>query len=498
MVRRRKGIMFCALCISAVLVVAGCGKEKKKQKLNLTSGEEVTTEAVTPTDAGTEQEIDTEGYVTMNFWTADIPEGLIEDTDSEYNEESYGYYYFRTADEEESLTISVSNEDALDFRKDLITEGIDLQAYANGNVQMQSIGGLDFAVAESDSWGTTRTIYMARDEKSQFSVQITISGDAQSEDMQTVLDTIIFTLPEGSEVDAPYPWDGEPFVTQTGSASVGSYTVSATQIVADQSILINDIFENQLQVSGQYIYALGDDTLYIYSMEGDSAVLQDTIVPENDEDYGILSMDDNGVVYMSGFYESTLEFSDGLQSGALDTQEQMAVSPDGTFGITYFVQASDLEKVNITSTSTFETEEFALSEEPMSVVSYLTITQDYILISGSAADDSGHKVFVFDHSGNYIRTLADEDGSGLGSITGMVQTANGILALDGNMRELVMWDNDGNWIGSVKDSDIFGTRYPWIGGISKAADGSIYVSLVEERTDMSWDEMVIYRLDTDF
>ena len=111
MVRRRKGIMLCALCISSVLVVAGCGKEKKKQKLNLTSGEEVTTEAVTPTDAGTEQEIDTEGYVTMNFWTADIPEGLIEDTDSTYNEESYGYYYFRTADEEESLTISVSNEE---------------------------------------------------------------------------------------------------------------------------------------------------------------------------------------------------------------------------------------------------------------------------------------------------------------------------------------------------------------------------------------------------
>ena len=132
------------------------------------------------------------------------------------------------------------------------------------------------------------------------------------------------------------------------------------------------------------------------------------------------------------------------------------------------------------------------------MVSDVFITKDYILISGNAADDSGHKLFMFDHSGKYLKTLADEEDGSLGSITGAVQTDNGILAVDGNMRSVILWDNDGKFIGEADDGDLFGTDYPWISGLNQTKDGKIYVSMVEERADNSWDEMIMFQLDSNF
>ena len=87
---------------------------------------------------------------------------------------------------------------------------------------------------------------------------------------------------------------------------------------------------------------------------------------------------------------------------------------------------------------------------------------------------------------------------GMGSITSVVITANGYIALDGNMREILVWNAAGTCIGEIEDSDLFGTSYPWMNGMCRGDDGNIYVCLVDERPDETWDEVLVYRLDTDF
>lgn len=66
------------------------------------------------------------------------------------------------------------------------------------------------------------------------------------------------------------------------------------------------------------------------------------------------------------------------------------------------------------------------------------------------------------------------------------------------MRTVILWDNDGKYIGEVNDGDLFGTNYPWISGLMQTKDGNIYVSMVEERIDKSWDEMIMFQMDSNF
>ena len=103
-------------------------------------------------------------------------------------------------------------------------------------------------------------------------------------------------------------------------------------------------------------------------------------------------------------------------------------------------------------------------------------------------------MFVYDTQGNLQLTLGDSDGSGMGSVTFITETANGYLALDGNMREVVLWTKDGTYIGKVDDGDLFGTGYPWFCGATKLEDGSILAVMTEERADKSADELIAFRL----
>ena len=219
---------------------------------------------------------------------------------------------------------------------------------------------------------------------------------------------------------------------------------------------------------------------------------------EFENDYSHMSADENGDVYISGFMGSLLVYRDGKQVDAPEVEDRFAVSRDGSFGIEFFTQPDDVNKVTINEDGTVSRETLPVDTNIISMVSDVFITKDYILISGNAADDSGHKLFMFDHSGKYLKTLADEEDGSLGSITGAVQTDNGILAVDGNMRSVILWDNDGKFIGEADDGDLFGTDYPWISGLNQTKDGKIYVSMVEERADNSWDEMIMFQLDSNF
>ena len=83
---------------------------------------------------------------------------------------------------------------------------------------------------------------------------------------------------------------------------------------------------------------------------------------------------------------------------------------------------------------------------------------------------------------------------GLGSVTFTAKTANGFLAMDGNMREVVLWAADGTWLGAVEDSDLFGTYYPWFATGDVMDDGSILVVMTEDRADGSAMEAIAFKL----
>ena len=121
---------------------------------------------------------------------------------------------------------------------------------------------------------------------------------------------------------------------------------------------------------------------------------------------------------------------------------------------------------------------------------------EYIYVTGSPVEGSGHTVFVYDHSGALQMQLKGDPTAtiGLGSITYITKTVNGFLALDGNMRDVVLWTADGTWLGAVEDKDIFGTYYPWFATADAMDDGSILAVMTEDRADGSAMEAIAFKI----
>ena len=503
---KAKKIIIAIMCLNLCLTAIACGNKKdNSDKENTSYSSEAADDETKNSEGESSEEIsetknDADYNVVKKYWKANIPDTLEEDTENAYESDSYTENTFKAlnsdGEEERSIEIYVNSEDAMSYRKNIISYGIKLEDYAEGNVDTVTLGGVDFVKANHEYWGEKSTVYMTRYEGSQNSVTITITGDADSDDIRSVLNTIEFTIPDGTETDAPYPWDGEPLITKSGTVNVGSYKLTANQIVASESILPNDIFDNRVVIAGDTMYALSDQHLYILKLNGSEAELKENV--ELEGDYGFMSADENGNVYISGFMEPLLVYRDGKSADAPKIEDKFAISRDGSFGVEYFVHPEEINKVTLKDDGTVERENLPIGTEYVSLVNDLFITKDYILISGSATDESGHKIFVFDHNGKYIRTLAGEDNGTLGSVNGSVQTDNGILAIDGNMRCISLWDNDGNYIGDAEDGELFGTNYPWISGLYQTNDGKIFISMVEEREDKSWDEMIMFQLDCNF
>lgn len=503
---RMKKIIVGIICLNLCLTAAGCGSQKdNSSKAESPSATEAVTEAENSSEPDRTEapEAPTEAdgaQKETTFWKGSIPDTLQENEDYTSENDTYSSHTFEARDSndyvEHSVEIIVNTEDSLDYRQNLVSHGIDLRDYADDKLEKVELNGCAFLKVEYEYWGEPVTLLAYRNEGAQMSVNISVSGDYGSEDVQSLINSLTFTLPEGSETDAPYPWDGAPIVAETGTVEVDSYSLTATQLIASESILPNDIFDNRVVVTGDTMYVLSDYHLYIFTLNGSDAALQETI--DLEEDYDHMSADDSGNVYISAFMSPILVYRDGKQTDAPEIENEFAVSPDGSFGVEFFTSADDVSKITIQKDGSVKKEALSIQSDLIDLISDVFVTEDYIVISGSASDDTGHKVFVLDHNGAYIKTLSGPDGNSLGSITGAIQTKNGILAIDGNLRNITLWDNDGNYLGTADDGQLFGTDYPWISGLYQAPDGKIYVSMVEERPDQSWDELILFQLDTDF
>lgn len=466
--------------------------KKKDDKAEETEAEETTTTEAAP--AGTP--IDT------TYWSGVIPESF------EYNDEDFSdsdtwckhafYNYDEDGETKLGYVIVYADEcDSLEYRKGLKTY-MSLEDYAAGNVDTITIGGYDFVIYENTGWGYT--VYTYRAESTGIELKIETKGDMP--DQQAFLDSLTFDFPDNGKVDAPYPWEGEMDIRTPGTVDMGGASVTATQLVASESFLPDDLFDNRITVVGDTFYALDEQDLKIYTIEGDALTLNTEITL--DRAYDQMCSDNNGNVYISSFGAPLLKYNGTeLVATYADVKDTVAVSPDGSFAIAYFTSADSLEKINLNDDGTSSVDgSFAFDVTRLKNVSDINIFKNHIFISGTVYKEDGsddrHKISVFDFNGNLVTILEGEpDGfldGGMGSVTAIAETDKYIFALDGNMRELLLWSNDGTWLGTVDDDDLLGTDYPWLCGID-VENNTIYLSLVENRPDNSWQEMIFFRVD---
>ena len=434
--------------------------------------------------------------IQTNLWelTYDEADGWIYEEVDFYDDETLSKIILAIPNETDdsdviNAEIRVSVESPYNFRDYLTSYGFDEYEYAvNQAYDVTQVGGVDCLEQEGDYWGSPCLRYFNRVEGAGATVFLEIIGEYEDERVDKLLSGLTIHLEDTGNVDGPWYWEGEPFSAQPHSAMVGTYTLSSQWLPITDCIMTKETFHHAAAVIGNQAFLLVDGALKRYDYDGTSLKFAEDIAL--DAEYESIFADTAGTIWLSNFMEPLISWKDGAKTASYEGPDYMAMHPSGTWGISWF-SGPECEKITL-SGGAVATAPIVFKE--VDLISHVLVDENHIYVSGSAADDSGHKVFVYDTAGSLQLTLADADGGSLGSITFVTETANGYLALDGNMREVVLWTKDGTYIGAADDSDLFGTSYPWFCSGVKLADGSILAIMTEDRADESAMELVAFKL----
>lgn len=475
------------LMVSAmILSLAACGDKKGNDKNSSKTESTVSTNSTAATK-GDLTKLET------GLWTLEYDSAVWGYEEDDFtNEESESSVILTIPDPEDedsyilNAEIRVTIDEPYTFRGYLNSYGFDQYEYkVNNAYEFTKVGGVDCLMQEGNYWGDPCIRYFNRVEGAGATVFIEIIGDKEDSRINELLSGLTISLTDTGNVDGPWYWDGEPFSSEAHEVMVGTHTLKSEWNAIDECIVTSETFKHNVAVVGDKVYMLNEGVLNQYSFDGKKLTFDKKI--ELEDEYEYIQATEDGSIWLSAHVRPLISLKDGVQTASYDGTKNVAMHPSGKWGISWFT-GSDCEKITI-SDGTLTTEELPMPEVSISRV---FVDENYIYACGSAADDSGHKIFVYDKDGNYKKTLADEDGSGLGSITFVTETSNGFIALDGNMRTVILWNKDGKYIGEADDADLFGTSYPWFCSGTKLKDGSIFAIMTEERADKSAKELIAF------
>ena len=410
--------------------------------------------------------------------------------DDVYTYETGGNVYVRVLDEEGNTDIVVyinaEEKTPESFRKALYVNGFDMKAYAEGTLETTDVGGQPMLYVDQ---GNGNRFYFGRNEQAGVSYTVETS-DPEDPRIVALVEGITCTASGTDNVEAPWPWEGEAFTAETAEQMVGTYTLKAEFLPMSEELVTFETFKHDAEVIGDKVYLLSDYVLREYAYDGASLTFNREI--PLDEEYEYVESA-GGDLVLSGFMRPVIGHDGENVLYSYDGPDKFTVAPDGTWGISWFSSGDSTEKYTF-SDGALTGEAFPFAE--VDIISKLCIDDSYIYVTGSPVEGSGHYVFVYDHAGALKMQLASDPTAtiGLGSITYVAKTANGFIALDGNMRDIVLWTADGTWLGAVEADDLLSTDYPWLASGDVLADGSILCVLTQDRADGSAMEAVAFKL----
>ncbi len=385
------------------------------------------------------------------------------------------------------------------FRDDLYARGIDERTYVEDNASLEhaEIGGLSLLKYESTYWGDPSVCYFDRLEAAKETVSVRVFGDLenQADAVQAFLDGLTFKVTDIGNVDGPWYWQGTPYDVEDLSPVVGDVTIHSEFLKMADPFITHETFSHDIAVVDNKVYLLSKNLLKVYDL-AEGALTQET---EYDlgTDFSFIQNTSDGRLFLSGFGRALTEWKDGeaVNSWKGSDIDYVAMSPDGSYGISYFTKGEECMKLTLHEDGTYDAAPIAFNE--CKTIMHLNTNDDHIFVCGdsSVEDEKGHFIFVYDTEGNLEHKLSAEgENIGLGSVTYVFETEKYYVALDGNMRTIPVWNKEGAYLGRTEDSDLFGTDYPWFCNSTIATDGSFYTVMTEERADKSADEVLVFRL----
>ena len=426
-------------------------------------------------------------YFTVAYAEAD---GWSIAEDDIYTYETGGNVYVRILDEEGNtdivVTISAEEDEPDSFRKALYVNGFDQKAYVEGTLETVDVGGQKMLYVDQSNGDR---FYFGRNEAA--GVYYTIDAtNWEDPRVPALIEGITCTASGTDNVEAPWPWEGEAFSAETAEQMVGTYTLKAEFLPMSEALVTYETFKHDAEVIGDKVYLLSDYVLREYTCDGASLAFEREIPLDAEYEYVESA---GGNLVLSNFMKPVIGHDGESVLYSYEGPDKFTVAPDGTWGISWFSSGDSTEKDTF-SDGALVGEAFPFAE--VNTISKLCIDDSYIYVTGSPVEGSGHYVFVYDHAGTLKMQLTSDPTAtiGLGSITYVTKTANGFIALDGNMRDIVLWTADGTWLGALDVDDFLSTDYPWLASGDVLADGSILCVLTQDRADGSAMEAVAFKI----
>lgn len=436
-----------------------------------------------------------EGEITTNLFTLAYDDSIwINVEENLANDEDYCFANLQILDPDNAeyylidAEIEVSVDEPYDFREDLVYYGFNQYEYkVNNTYETVNIGGVDLLKYDD---GEETLVYLNRIEGAGATVTIEFDAtDITDSRIAALLEGLTISLEDAGNVDGPWEWEGEAFSTEDHSVNAGAFTVNSKLVPFEECITTFETFNHSVAAVGDKVYVLVDGELRECHFNGTELVFVQVIeLPE--DDYERINSSADGSLWLSGSMNDILRIKDGSVVNTYEDIDHLAIHPSGTWGVDYFTS-------NECSIVSFDGDTY--SETPVifteaGTIMNVDVDENNIYVCANAADDSGHKVFIYNKEGVLQKTLCNAEGEGLGSVTFMTQTANGYIGFDGNMRDVLLWNNDGSFIAEISGDEIFGTNYPWFCSSTVLSDGSILTIMTEEREDRSATELIVFNV----
>lgn len=450
---------------------------------------------------------------TAPLFSATFPAGWVSNEYSLSTDEGYSSVKYEKRDESDTTLCSVwiyASSEGVDSYRSAIKRLTEYAEKAGEDALEEiTIGGIAFRGTAYENWGWKYREYAARVPESKISAYAVIEQPENAGDeLQGILDSVSFTLPqlETPNVDPPMPEDGVPYEPTPGSVKAGKFTLKADWIAQGKSIVLDSIFGNQIAKAGDELYVLAGKKLYAYGLNGNklkpSKAFEGGALKLNDS-FEALSAGSDGILYASQGVFNVLAFKKGKQVADNSISGNVVIHPGGTWGISSWANADTVRVTAKDGVLTGEPWVLTNLSDPekrtgrFSSVSCMAISEKRIYVAGYDAENAdAQRIAVYDLKGVELFSFGGLDwmqDDAFGSVSGIVETKNGILVQDGNNRAYKLFSKDGAFIASVSADELLGTSYPWLSSMISTKDG-ILVAAAQKREDQSCDELLIFRI----
>ncbi|MDD6023244.1 MAG: hypothetical protein PUC06_03240 [Oscillospiraceae bacterium] len=424
-------------------------------------------------------------FVYGDEWTFDPEDDL-----SDY--EDYVYASPQIPDPENDwdlvyVNIEVNLNEPNDFAYSMYNE--DMEAYkavVEGAYEVRNIGGIDFWVSPDDSYSVE---YFGYDAEANAFIDIYVSEAEELERVDSLLNSIQWNFAPYSGDVTPWYWEGEAYSVAEHTTTAGGFTVTSKLLPNDVAFPTYDIFGSRVAVNGDTYYVLDDGVIEVYTRSGDELTFVENMeLPFEPDEFFV---DADGAVIISSAFEDPVRIDSGTETTIATDVDTVTVHPSGAWGVGWFLDA-EVKKVEL-DTGAVTT----VTLSGLDSVSHVMLTDNYVVVSGTSVDEEvGACLKIYDLEFNEIAELNDTNTTTdyYGSVSAAVETDNGLMIFDGNMRDVYFLDTNCDLLAAVDMNEMFGTDYPWPSGAIALDDGSVIVCMTDERPDESCDETLLFQV----